>query len=1021
MLSDGQRANVGRLDLRLGEGSQAIGSTSSGKRAAFCLLALAFTGLLALLGLGADAPRAQGSDKGTSVVSVAEAVDRRCYSRELEGAAGVDSVTTAGPPLSGASFGVVDARLEGPAGSDWDLVVFDSAGEVVAASTSSGASEVASGYVLDPTELTVQACRISGEGEGAQLTVETDAVEQGEVEKVSLATVKTPTRQDKDTLGTLGLDPAEGAGKDWVKVVLYGPDDREALERAGLRYEIDVANLGRQSVRDRTAERSYARQTTRSSLPSGRDTYRRYFHYTQEMKDLAKQNPNLVRPITLKHKTWEGRTVEGIEITTDVDNVRDGKPVFLHMGVHHAREWPAGEHTLESAYQLIKGYKSGNQRIAPLVERTRTIVIPIINPDGFNASREAGQQQGAADGRGGDDIVNFAMSPNEYRRKNCRFADDSEGGNCAQPSVGLAEFGVDPNRNYGGFWGGPGASPSPQAQTYHGPKPFSEPETQNVRELIAARQVTTLITNHTFSNLVLRPPGAAAQGNSVDEPAYKALGDAMAAENGYLSQHGYELYDTHGTTEDWSYYATGGLGFTFEIGCNRVDPEEPDPANKDCIGNFHPPFEEVVAEWEGTSPDAQAVGGEGNSEAYLIMQEATANPQMHSVLEGKAPAGAILKIEKTFQTPTAVEDPASFEDHLETAMKVPDSGNFDWHTNPSTRPLVAQARGRVAAGPPPEISGASFSGSGATTVPAVGCADFETEDPNCWNDHAFEIPTTPGTDVDSIVVEAQWGTPASDWDFKVFIDTNGDGTSVGEPDSAQVGQSAQGLTTEEASTIVSPETADGQLQRGKYVVRMINWAGGEPYTGSITAEGPETYVPPKTETWRFTCTYNGETRVTQDILINRGERKTLDLAACATGKRAGKRAGRCLGRKATLVGTRKNDKIIGTKKRDVIVARGGKDKIRSRGGNDLICAKGGKDRIAGGSGEDKVKAGGGPDRAGGGTGNDKLKGGAGADKLSGQGGKDTLRGNGGRDKLRGGGGKDRCVAHGRDIARGCER
>jgi uncharacterized membrane protein len=46
----------------------------------------------------------------------------------------------------------------------------------------------------------------------------------------------------------------------------------------------------------------------------------------------------------------------------------------------------------------------------------------------------------------------------------------------------------------------------------------------------------------------------------------KALGDSMAAENGYLSMYGWQLYDTTGTTEDWSYYATGGLGFTFEIG-----------------------------------------------------------------------------------------------------------------------------------------------------------------------------------------------------------------------------------------------------------------------------------------------------------------------------------------------------------------------------------------------------------------------------------------------------------------------
>ena len=111
--------------------------------------------------------------------------------------------------------------------------------------------------------------------------------------------------------------------------------------------------------------------------------------------------------------------------------------------------------------------------------------------------------------------------------------DDPEQGDCTQPTApqtGLAQFGTDPNRNYGGFWGGPGASagrPAPvgdYAQDYRGDGPFSEPETQNIRDLVSTRQVTTLITNHTFSNLVLRPPGIRSQGPPVDEAIYKALG-----------------------------------------------------------------------------------------------------------------------------------------------------------------------------------------------------------------------------------------------------------------------------------------------------------------------------------------------------------------------------------------------------------------------------------------------------------------------------------------------------------------
>lgn len=967
----------------------------------------------------------------TDTVTIAEAVDRACFKRELDGAAGAASVAVPGPDLEGAAFGTVDARLTGPSGADWDLTIFDRSGEVIAASTSSGASELASGYVTEPGGLTVQVCRVSGVGTVAQLSVETAAVVPAEVEKASLALVETPRRLDKETLQSLDLDLTEHGDEDHIAVVLYGSDDKAALDRAGLDYEVQVSNLARQSAQQRAADKDFAAQTTRSSLPSGRDSYRRLFNYTQELKDLAKDNPEITRPITLPNETWEGRPVEGIEITTDPDNRRDGKPVFLQMGVHHAREWPSAEHAMEWAYELIKGYKAGDDRVQRLVRNTRTIVIPVVNPDGFNASREAGQNQGAANGRGGDDIANFAMSPNEYRRKNCRFLDDSEGGSCAQPSVGIASPGVDPNRNYGGFWAGPGASGQQTNETYYGPGPFSEPETQNIRELVSSRQVTTLITNHSFSNLILRPPGLASEPVSIDEPLFKAFSDAMAAQNGYLSIAGYELYDTSGTTEDWSYNATGGLGFTFEIGCNRADPENPDPQNNDCIGNFHPPFEEVVAQYEGTSPEAEAIGGKGNREAYFIAQESTADTSRHSLLEGNAPAGAILKVEKTFQTPTRAEDPESVEDHLETEMKVPDSGKFEFHINPSTRPLVALDRGRPAQGTPseapPEQTG--------TNVGLIPCADFENPPPTCYRDHPFTVPGGAGVDNESATVDLSWSNPANDWDLKVFRDGDGDGVVTADDEVGSSGNSPP--ATNESATFVRPETADGRLEPGSYIARVIDWATvtPDPYTVSVTFEGPEEFIPARTETWKFTCTFAGETRVTQDILIARGERQSPDVSLCATGGTPGSDGGAptgvpsCQGRTATLVGSKNADAIIGTKAADVIVGLGGNDKLRGRGGNDVICAKGGRDNVGSGAGNDRVSLGGGNDRSNGAKGNDRIKGGVGKDRIAGGKGNDRLRGGGGKDRLRGGkgrdrlwggGGADRCNGGaGRDRETGC--
>lgn len=56
----------------------------------------------------------------------------------------------------------------------------------------------------------------------------------------------------------------------------------------------------------------------------------------------------------------------------------------------------------------------------------------------------------------------------------------------------------------------------------------------------------------------------------------------------------------------------------------------------------------------------------------------------------------------------------------------------------------------------------------------------------------------------------------------------------------------------------------------------------------------------------------------------------------------------CRGKRATIVGTKRADRLVGTKKDDVIVGLGGDDVIKGRGGADIICGGKGDDRIFGG-------------------------------------------------------------------------
>ncbi|MEX2290326.1 MAG: M14 family metallopeptidase [Mycobacteriales bacterium] len=660
------------------------------------------------------------------------------------------------------------------------------------------------------------------------------------VDTVSLVRVDTPSRADKDRLLTLGLDLTEHAGEDFVEVVLHGAADAQVLREAGLDFAVEIADLADRGRERARLDAAYAARVATSELPSGRTGYRSLADYEQEMADLAKTYPTLVKPLELPHETIEGRTVHGIEITEQVA-AQDGKPVFLLMGLHHAREWPSGEHALEFAYDLVQGYGS-DKRTTDLLRRTRVVVVPVVNADGFHDSFTGGS---VIDLRAVDDggTVSILGTPGAaYKRKNCRPADGVTSipqGTCPL-SVSQGGFGngVDLNRNYGGLWGGPGADAQPAGATYRGEGPFSEPETRNIQHLMSTRQVTTMITNHTFSNLVLRPPGVRAQGAPPDEKVYEALGARMSRHNGYVNQPSYALYDTTGTTEDWSYYATGGLGFTFEIG------EE-----------FHPPYERVVQHYVGGTEGEDRGAGDfvdmGNREAYFEALAATADPALHSVLAGKAPAGATLRLVKEFPTltspvvsPTGSTGPRqALLDRLETMLKVGRDGRFEWHVNPSTRPAVMARRLQVLDDP---LHTESF--AGGPTVPIVGHVD-----------HEFEV-TDSG--VQAVQVDLTWPTP-DDMDLEVYRKKDGELHKVG---------SSGGFVFAKEQVFLE------DVSPGSYVARVINFASATPtYQVDVAQFGAaKTEVTTGlVEQWTLICEVGGVERSRSLVTVERGQQQKL--------------------------------------------------------------------------------------------------------------------------------------------------
>ncbi len=612
------------------------------------------------------------------------AVQRDCAERLLPaGTPGVARSTFGVDRL-----GVLTAELRGGDSPDWDLALFEQ-GDPVGASTSFTSDERATTFAEPGDEIVIQACRIEGELSSIDLSTDFFALDQAQVEEPDAITLESVALNGRsDTLPRLertGLDVTHDASNTAATVVTYSDAERELLADRGFATTTLDPDLVATDAADRAAEDAAEAAPGASSLPSTRETYRSYSEFTAELKALADAQPALVRSVEIG-TSYEGRPIEGVEIAVGVNRTDDGRPVYLNFGGHHAREWPSAEMPMEFAIELVDRYEAGDPRVVSLLQDVRIVIVPVVNPDGYTASRDfpGNGPNPAVDDDSNATLVASATGQGAYRRKNCHLT--SPGVPC-----GLATGqGVDLNRNYGAYWGGPGSSSDPTSQAYRGTEPFSEPESQAVHEFSAGLHPMVYITNHTFTEgRWLRQPGfdapflpqavipsyddscPANEGDmgaiSPDEPAMKALGDAMAAANGYISELGYEtLCDITGASEDWNYFSQGTYGYTPELRGT----------------NFHGNYATaVVAEYAGTS------------DSYLVAGEEAADEAEHGVIEGTVPPGATLKLHKEFETPTCEDavceqgNGPSFADVLDTKLTGPEGGTYEWHVNPSGRPL----------------------------------------------------------------------------------------------------------------------------------------------------------------------------------------------------------------------------------------------------------------------------------------------------------------------------------------------
>ncbi|SYZ73946.1 conserved hypothetical protein [Candidatus Zixiibacteriota bacterium] len=240
-----------------------------------------------------------------------------------------------------------------------------------------------------------------------------------------------------------------------------------------------------------------------------------------KVDSLIAEYPNIVSAKVNIGNTLQGRPMWAVKIS-DNPNVDENQPRILFFACIHSREVITPEILLSYMSYLTSNYGADSE-VTYLVNNREIWFIPLTNPDGY--------------------IYNETNSPNGggMWRKNRR-------------NNGDGSYGVDLNRNFGYEWGydNAGSSPVGSNETYRGSGPFSEPETQHLRDFILDHDFSMTISYHSYSNLILWPWGYD-RIYSPDDDIFQEMGDSAAAFNGFTPTVAWGLYVTNGDTDDWGY------------------------------------------------------------------------------------------------------------------------------------------------------------------------------------------------------------------------------------------------------------------------------------------------------------------------------------------------------------------------------------------------------------------------------------------------------------------------------------
>lgn len=339
---------------------------------------------------------------------------------------------------------------------------------------------------------------------------------------VSKIVVDKITKAQYEDIISLGLDVVEAEGERFE--ILARPVDRQKLEFLGIPYQVEQEDI-EQYYADRAAE------------PFG--GFRTYTEIVQYLDSLSAAHPDIMTSKFSIGTSVEGRPIWVVKVS-DNPNIDEAEPEVFYNSLIHARE-PAGAAALLNVIRHLVTEYGTDVEATDIVDDRELYFLPVVNPDGYAYNEETNPDGGG------------------LWRKNRRIVSGGTG--------------IDLNRNFSFKWGYDdiGSSPSVTSEVYRGASPFSEPETQALRDFVISRNFSVCNNVHTYSNLFLWPYGYD-RIFSHQEDFFSVLGDSLAQFNSYTAEVSWTLYPTNGAADDWMWGDTLSkprlVSITTEIGGN---------------------------------------------------------------------------------------------------------------------------------------------------------------------------------------------------------------------------------------------------------------------------------------------------------------------------------------------------------------------------------------------------------------------------------------------------------------------